>query len=384
MGGGRKVRLLIGAIALGTGVIAIWVAGLHGPTDSPPAVADAESPLHAEINSLREEAIGVVESLKEDFPASSDPLVLLGNLHNGLGNSAEAVRCWQQSLEMDPGRADAYRGLGSIAMRRGEHQQALDFWRKALEIKPRMTAVRTFSARALMALGRHEEAVEALKKDIGISPGASTSYFELGQAYRQLKEFQKAKRNYLTALRLQPDYTNACYALAVVCQRLGENDESGAYMERFKKLKAEDRLVDEDQRSVYDDAASARRSVAQTLTEAGQVYFGHGRTRQAEQHWQKAARLDPKNTSCRMQLVNVYMQENRDREALDICQELSRIDPEDPTTYLNIGVLNARLNRFDAALAAIQRAAALDPGNPQHERARRLIQQRRQRDGFGG
>jgi len=370
------------AIALGAGIGGFCLAKRFWPADSQPPLAAPSTSLQPEISALREEAVQVVDSLRTDFPDSSDPLVLMGNLHDSLGNSAEAMDCWQKCLEMDPRRADAYRGLGSLAMRKGQYEKALELWGKALEIRPEMADVRTLSARALMALGRPREAVAALQREIQISPRASTSYFELGQAYLQLKEFQKAKENYQAAVQIQPGYTNAYYGLARACERLGQKAESAAYMERFTKLKAENRRGERDQRSTYDDLSLVRQSVAQTHTEAGQVYYGHGNVRKAEQLWQRAAWLDPKNTACRMQLVKVYTQAGRDQEALRICEELRQIEPENATTYLNIGVLSARLNRLDAALSAIDRAIELDPKNPQFQQARQLIQERKRRGGF--
>jgi tetratricopeptide (TPR) repeat protein len=376
--------LLLAAAALGAGIVGFCVAKTFWRTDLPPPLVDPAFSLDPEIKALQEEALQVVDALRDEFPGSSDPLVLLGNLHNTLGNSDAAAACWQRCLETDPKRADAYRGLGLVAMRKGQYEKALGLWRKALQIKPEMSGVRTLSARALMALGRPEEAVAPLKKDIEISPDAGTSYFELGQAYRQLKEYEKAKESYQAAVRIRPDYTNAYYGLALACQRLGRTDEFGTYMEEFQRLKAHNRQTDRDLRSAYDDVTSARQSVAQTHTEAGQVYFGHGNLQSAQQHWQRAARLDPKNTVCRMQLVAVYVEGQKDREALQVCEELSRIDPDDAVTYINIGVLNARLKRFDAALSAVDRAIQLDPDNPEYRQARKRIQAWRRRDGSDG
>lgn len=380
----RKTRRLLTTVVLGAGIAAFAVGWALWPTESTRPAANLTFSLDPQIRALQQEALQVVDTVGKDFPGVSDRLVLMGNLHNSMGNSHAAIECWRQCVEMDPNRADAYRGLGLVAMRRGQHQEALDFWRKALEINPEMADLRTLSARALMALGRPQEAVAALEEEVRLSPRAATSYFELGQAHRQLNQYAKAKESYLAAVKFQPDYTNAYYGLAQACQRLGQGDELNAYLEKFRKLKAQNRQVETDQRSTYNDVVLARQSVAQTYTDAGQVYHGHGDLRSAEQHWQRAARLDPKNTTCRMQLVKVYVQGQRDREALQVCEDLRRIDPEDATTYLNIGVLNARLNQFDAALSAVDRAIALDPGNPEFRRARKEIQDRRQRGKSSG
>jgi tetratricopeptide (TPR) repeat protein len=349
----RKLWLLLIAVALGAGIAGFCLVKRLWSADSQPPLAAPASSLRPEISALQEEAVQVVDGLRGDFPDSSDPLVLMGNLQDSLGNSARATECWQQSLDIDPQRADAYCGLGSLALRKGQYEQALGLWGKALEIRPEMADVRTLSARALMALGRPKEAAAALEREIQISPRASTSYFELGQAYRQLKEYQKAKLSYQAAVKIQPDYTNAYYGLALACEK--------------------------DSRSTYDDVASARRAVAQTHSDAAQVYYGHGQVQKAQQHWQRAARLDPKDTACRMQLVKVYTQAGRYQEALRICEELRQIEPENATTYLNIAVLSARLNRLDDALLAVDRAIKLAPDNPAFQRARQLIQERKRR-----
>lgn len=380
----RGARLVLIVGVLSAGIIGLCVAAVLWWSDSRPPSVSLPSPSRPEIRALQEEALGVASRLGEDFPDSPDPVVLMGNLQNSLGNSADALRCWQRCLKMDPQRADAYRDLGLIAMRKGQYEKALGLWRSALEIEPDMAYVRTFSARALMALGRPKEAVVALKKDIEISTRPSTSYFELGQAYRQLKEYEQAKQSYQKAIEIQPEYTNAYYGLAAVCTRLNQEGQSRKYMAEFKRLKTENRRFDKDQRSTYDDVALARRSVAQTHTDAGRVYYGHGMMRKAEEHWRRAAELDPDNVACRMQLVPTYMQDGRDREALRICEELARIEPDNAVTHLNIGVLNARLKRFDVALSAVERAIALDPDNGECQRARRLIQEQKRRHDSGG
>jgi tetratricopeptide (TPR) repeat protein len=233
-----------------------------------------------------------------------------------------------------------------------------------------------------MALGRPGEAAAALEREVQLSPRTSTSYFELGQAYRQLKEYRKAKESYQAAVKIQPAYTNAHYGLALACEKLGQPDESARYMAQFQRLKAANRQTEKDSRSAYDDLAAARRAVAQTHTDAAQVYYGHGHLQQARQHWEKAARLDPHDTACRMQLVRLHTQAGRDQDALRICEELRQIEPKNATTYLNIAVLSARLGRLDAALSAIDRAIELDPDHPEFQRARQLIQERKRRGEF--
>lgn len=335
------------------------------PTPPQPEI-ESLKPLFAEqltIEALKEEALKVTGRLADRFPASADAVALMGTVNDQQGMRAAAAGCWQRCLELDSGRADVYDGLGSIAMEKGEYERAEPLLRKALQINPRITGIHHRLARALISQGRTEEAIATLQQGLKLFPQVAESYFLLGQAYLQSKEYGKAKTNYELAVELEGDHVGACYGLAVVCMRLGLPAESQRYSQKFTKLKAARRKGRMERRSLFDYLDMTRRNVSGTHTDAGRIYHLGGCPHHAEELWLRAAVPDAENWICRYHLAELCLGSRRRQEALQICWHLQRMESTDAAFHLNTGVLLARLEQFDAAGQMLEKGLELAPGN---------------------
>jgi tetratricopeptide (TPR) repeat protein len=261
--------------------------------------------------------------------------------------------------------------MADRALKKGEYDKAAALSRSALKIDPAKRAVHGQLGQALIGLGQPKEAIAELEQDVRISPQASVSYFFLGQAHQQLKEYPQAKQSYAKALQLDPNYTEASFGLMTVCTRLGEKEEAAAYRQTFQKLKARDWKGLSDPRDALDQQkflVSLSQGVAQTHTKVGLIYREQGHEVKAEERWRRAAELDPSDTVCREELASLHVEKGRDREALRVYEQLRQIAPKNPQYHLRIGLLYARLNRVDDALAAVRQALEIDPRNPDYRR----------------
>jgi tetratricopeptide (TPR) repeat protein len=277
--------------------------------------AEHRPTLPATVESLKKEETEVARRLMADLPGSSDAIALMALVHERYGRSGEAVKCWEECLELNPNRADAYDGMGWVALQKEEHEKAVVLLRKALEINPAMPGVHNNLACALVNLDKPEEAVEVLKEAIRISPRASQSHFMLGQVCLQLRQYEKARQSFEAALEIEPDHRNACYGLATAWARLGQRDQFRECMERFKKVDARQLKSRMEGARAFEDLAAMRRGAAETHTNAGRVYFAHGDPGKAVEHWQRAATLDPGNAACRRELARLHQATNRAGEA---------------------------------------------------------------------
>lgn len=341
------------------------------PPEPSTLFAGAPGPAEVTEQGLKQEAKEALTRLVKDLPRSPDPMGLMGELYVALGNTAEAIKCWEKCIELDPGSTEAYRRMAEIALRKGRFEEAAALSRKVLQIDPTKRGVHNQLAQALIGLSRPEEAIAELEKDIKISPRASLSYFLLGHAHQQLKEYQKAKEDYSKALEVAPTYTEASYGLSIVCERLGQKEEAAKYREMFKRLKARDWKGLSDPRDSLDQQKfleSLCRGVAETHTNVGLVYRQHGSRSKAEAYWRRAAVLDPSNTVCREELASLCAGDGRNREALRLYDQLRAIAPKNPQYLLNTGILYARMHQRDAALAAVKEAVELAPGNASYRR----------------
>jgi len=325
------------------------------------STAERETAAREQIKGLREEAAEVAAGLLHDFPDNAEALIIVGNMHVALGNSAAALQSWKKSLELDPKRADVYQGMGEVALKKGEFDEALALWRKAEQIDPKMAGIHCSLARALMNLRRPQEAIAELENETEISPGSGLSYYLLGQAYLQVEEYEKARRNYEQAVAVQPDLWNAYYGLATAYARLGQADKSQECREKFKKLKAEELKVTLDRSVAYDDLQVVRRDVVLFYLEVGRLYQQGKNPTAAERHWLRAAALDAKNARCREYLAELYQSSGREAEALEMYRLLREIDPKNPLYCASLGVVHTRLKRFEEAEQAFVEAQQLAP-----------------------
>jgi tetratricopeptide (TPR) repeat protein len=336
-------------------------AAAPAPSELGKSAAGTPGAAQAEIQALRQEVAEVAARLPKDFPDRVDALIIFGEMHAGLGNSAAALETWQRCLELDPARPDVYQAMGELAMRKGEFEQALALWQKAQQIDPKMPGIYYCLARALLNLRQTAEAITALEKELEVSPASATCHYLLGQAYLQAEEYEKARQSYENAIENQPDLWNAYYGLAIVHARLGHADKAKEYRDRFKQLKSADLRVSIERTAAFDDLGAMRRTVAPLYAKAGVLYRQSGDLAKAERLWLRAAALEPKDTQYREYLAWLYQATHRESKALAMYRQLSELDPQNAVYCVNVGIGNARLDRFEAAEEAFVKAQQLAP-----------------------
>ncbi|MHC4580685.1 MAG: tetratricopeptide repeat protein [Planctomycetota bacterium] len=329
---------------------------------------------------LEQETIAVLSRLAKDFPNSSDPLGLMGDNYLELGKTAEAMKCWQKCIELEPRRPDSYVRMAETAVDTGQFDRAVAIAQKALKINPAMAGIHSQLGRALRGLAKPAESLAALEKAVRISPESAANHHLLGQAYQQLQQHEKAKQSYMKALKINPNYTEACYGIISAFARLEQKDEAARYREKFKEMKARDWQTLPDERDYVLQqrfAVKSRRRASKAHTNAGILYYEDGRRQTAEKHWLRGAELDPVNTGCREELMTLYQQGGRNKEALGMCEQLLQLAPDNPQYHMCAGTLLTRLNRIDEALQAVKRAIEIEPNNAAFRQIYDQIQKRK-------
>ena len=391
----RKVAVFMGVVALCALIVIIGIAVALRPTRSPqpeqngpavrpssgpstttpaeppfpPAALDSSLTPEQQDRALREEQLEAARRLAAAFPGDSNASFLLGMAYLEQGDAVEASTYLSKSLELQPNRADAYDHLGQIATLKGENERAIDMFRKALEMNPQMPAVHFRLAKALVFMGRLPEAIAELQRDMEIPPQNGESHALLGEVYAQLQDYTGAKASYEKAIQIQPKLSKPYYGLSVACARLGLQEESQQYQEKFKEIEAQDRQAGRHWRQVFDPLAVTRQSVSHTHTDIGRVYQSHGRVDVAEPLWQKAAILDPNNVECRFHLAVLYEQTQRPLDALKLYEQITRADAKNGAAYFLMGSLYLRLNRPDEAEKTFRKVVEVSPDRPEGYRA---------------
>lgn len=128
----------------------------------------------------------------------------------------------------------------------------------------------------------------------------------LGNAYVEKKQFEKAKLNYEIALKLKPDYSEALYNL-------------GLLHVQTKSLSA------------------------------------------AEDYFRKTLHLKPDHAKAWLNLGYLLYLENKFDEALSCTHRALTLNPESIDSYQNLGLILIKLNRFTDALEIFKKALVCNP-----------------------
>ena len=132
--------------------------------------------------------------------------------------------------------------------------------------------------------------------------------------------------------------------------------------------------IPDNERSLMDLAASA-------AFEAGNVLYVLGRGAEAEAHWQRAARRNPRHAESRSNIGVAHYSARRFAEAASAFEVAVGVAPGFAESYQNLGAARKALGDADRALEAYRTASHLAPLGHEARRGAALVLRERGRLG---
>ena len=164
-----------------------------------------------------------------------------------------------------------------------------------------------WEALTLTLQNKQEEAIKKYEEAIKIAPKNAYLYFDLGNVYKKLKEYGKAKESFQKAIELDPKDAYPQNGLGRVYYDL---KEYGKAEESFQKA------IELDPKDAYPHNG------------LGSMYFALKDYGKAEESFQKAIELDPKFAYPHNGLGNVYRELKDYGKAKEFYQKAIDLDPE--------------------------------------------------------
>ncbi|MEK6613622.1 MAG: tetratricopeptide repeat protein, partial [Candidatus Binatota bacterium] len=201
-------------------------------------------------------ALKEVEQAISLEPRNADYHLLRAQILIAQDKTAEAAQAAEKALEYGPHKAKAvlalaeelytqqakkiylrivnsgakeflpYVGLGAIALRQKEFVEAQRWLEQAAKIQPKHPAVLLALGRLELAKGNYARAVTLLEESREGGEESATLYSELGEAYSQLKQWEKAASVLERALQRQHRNTGWRLLLAKALGQLGRTREA--------------------------------------------------------------------------------------------------------------------------------------------------------------
>jgi tetratricopeptide (TPR) repeat protein len=293
--------------------------------------------LHLELRDWQAaaSAFRVAAEVKPDDPY---PHYYLGVAERQIGNRAAAVSALKRATEL---RADLLEGHIMLAQAYedvGDQEKFLASITEANRLKPNDVAILNVLGHALRANQKFREAIEPLQRVVAARPNDVDALYILGNTQLMAGTYDDAIKTLNQVLVLDPSHSEARERLRVSSLR----KTSSLELEKYKQQVAEN-----------PDSGKAHAAL-------GQMYNSLGMFAEAEQEYQIAVDLEPKNTdSLNRQCVN-YGEWGKTEQGIECYQRLIKLKRHH-VLYLSLGDLYERQGKFVEAATAYQNAIELKP-----------------------
>ena len=234
-----------------------------------------------------------------------------GSVFFGRGYYDQAGSAFQRALEDDPSSAEALYGMGSVYFEQGKMIQARESFERATKVQASYpdTLPNAWNNLGLIATreGRVAEAIPYFQEALRLSPSHLVALENLGNAYRQQKQWQDAQRVLERAVEIAPEDPEANYSLGMVFAQLEETDRAYQYLQQALKL-----------RPAYPEA----------LNNLGVLYLHLQRPDDAVAKFEECIRIAPGFDQAYLNLARVYSIEGAREKARTVLRELLAHHPD--------------------------------------------------------
>jgi tetratricopeptide (TPR) repeat protein len=219
---------LAGAEALGEAALR------DRPDDLPARVALAN------LRAMRGDHAGAEALCTVDSP---ELLRLKGWLLQSRNRHAEAARCYERIVALDPADWEIWNNLGNARRAAGDLAGAIEALGRARQLRPGLAPIQLNYAMGLAAAGRLEESVEPYSAAARLEPRNPALQLELGKLLRHLGRPGEAVEPLRRAAALAPREAEAQLELGRALAGLGELDQAEAAYRQALGLAPGDALI---------------------------------------------------------------------------------------------------------------------------------------------
>ncbi|MEE8169412.1 MAG: tetratricopeptide repeat protein [Phycisphaerae bacterium] len=346
-----------------------------------------------------EDAIGALQQARPRDAANPAIPFCLGYCHELLRHPEDAVRCYQEALELCPGlknaherlaaiylardelkpaimhyqrlaeweprQAEYFLALGHLMLRGGRFEEAVERFEHALALEPDNWAAHDDMVSAYEQAGQYDEAIDHLQEMIEREPGFVDTYVRLGDMYAAIGDDDASLEQYLRAVEIHPEYLEAAVKIGTQHLRCGRYDDASRWF--TLAMETNDRLLTAyvglataqeaagrrlESRTTYEMAASIEPNSTLLFSEMARMQLKAAVGRQAE-HYLSIAVDDPEpDAGAPEDLLDEQIE--RHRTAL-------KESPRHADLHYRMGLLLRHRGDYDAAIEAFETALEINP-----------------------
>jgi len=314
---------------------------------------------------------------KKDFPNNSDGYRMLGNFYYGNAQLDKAATEYASLYQEHPKDILVKKNYIQLLILLNRVDEARKLNDEIVKAKPDDADAQVYKAEIDIRAGKAADAVPTLQAVLKSDPDNAIAHYQLGLAYDQLGDSNKAEGEWRTAVQQRADLVEAHRALAGVAIHRG--DPSGLAQEADQIISIQPgapdgyllRAVAEIDRKRYPEADEyLKKSLAkEPHNPAAYVQLGNLRVAQnqygeAQQAFQQALDQDPNLTDAMGGVLNVdLLQKQPDKAVATLRAQLTKY-PKNVGFHIMLGQLLLEQKKdLAGAEAELKQASELDKNN---------------------
>lgn len=180
----------------------------------------------------------LVQELIKKSPNISEYHRILGQIYSDEGEQEEAINCLIDALRWNPKNEWALLMMGNIfAKFKEDIPTAMTYYDQVLIVKPNDNIALNNIGANLMQLGKTEEAVKYFNKAVKINPDYPNTHYALALVSEMEENYEDAFKNALRALKVNPHrdglYKNSLKMAIDAAQKMTQNIDGKKLVEDF-------------------------------------------------------------------------------------------------------------------------------------------------------
>jgi tetratricopeptide (TPR) repeat protein len=245
----------------------------------------------------------------------------------------EAIRCLDNSLELDPLYFQAWRNRGDAWSVARRYPEAIRDYDQALALSPDDADAWFGRGTAYAKTGRPEKALRDLDRAIALKPDYAEAYVNRGNIRAAAEHYAEALRDYDQAIAFKPDDAEAWFSRGTAYAKTGRPEEALRDLDRAIALKTDD---------------------AEQYYNRGNIHLDANRQAKAIYDYDQAIALKPDYADAWYNRANAYAASGRPAEAIRDYSRAIELRPQDPDAYYNRAIVRHRMKQDSDALADFQ------------------------------
>jgi len=325
----------------------------------------------------RNEVESFLQQTKKDIPDNPEGYRMLGDFYFSIGELDKAVAEYSSVFHDHPKDLQAKRNYIQLLILKNRLDDATKLNNELLKSNSHDADALVYKGQIQLRQNDSQGAVESLQTAVRYDSGSAVAHYQLGLAYAQKRDFQRAESEWREAVRIRPDLVDAQKALATLELNRGENDtvvRTAQQIIAAQPYSADGFIIKAVAETAAQKYADAQHDVEEAMKRApqspvpdvqmGNIHLSQKHFADAEKSYRQALDKDPSSSDALGGLLNTYFAQKQFDKVIAAARDQIAKSPNNSNFYDLLGTAFSNGKKdYPNAEAALRKAVDLDKNN---------------------